>query len=1134
MTSITQTVSTYTSGISQQPDQLKNPGQVSDATNVVPDIAQGLIKRPGSGYIKTLSSTADSTYFHYYRDDVEQYIGKVTRSSGAVKVWTLKDIPGVTHPSGHHTTSLQGEAVKAGDEVFVTSMNSEITSYLTHAGTEDLQFSTINDYTYINNRTKTVEMSDSTAPDRLDHNCAYIELKKTAYARQYAFNLFTRNDAFTPVQTVTHLKHMKAYPVSNASTTKDSFEQDIVAARHTAGTGTVTIPTHNFYKWDGSVWDSTILTGSNAQPARNHSPNIAEQPVHTRHWRNSGDTANYSWNNDGTCPDVSTEIHRADDVGIKIFDKNHHELTGTTANNPYDYTGVTAWESGASYVQGQRVFVTINNKDTPYRAKTAHSNQTTSPQSDATNWELIRRHRPKNLVWRFTVKGNSNPVTGAPSNPSSVDYTCSYEYDVELLHGGEGFQNGDYLTFTHAARGFTQQTMTGDPPTNLNVLYMVIVNKTSLAYVKGDLLPGRPAPTSFDADTVVNAQTILGDMQAECARITNGADEYYNNDSNKQITSTIIGNGLYLTRPIGSLDSDGNSPNSFNIETPDSDLCNVFGEEINDVSRLPTQCAHGYIVKVLNSDIDEDDYYLKFQGDNGRHGPGSWVECPKPKIKDEYKKSTMPLQLIRNANDSTDGYSFTIQQVDYVKRGVGDDVTNESASFVGSTINKVVFWRNRIGFLSGTNIILSQPGDENIVTPNFWAKTALTLSPEDVIDLSASSTYPANLMDGIETPAGLLLFSQNQQFLMTAEAEVLNAETAKIDPISSYNYNIVNPPVSLGTTTGFLDNAGKYTRLFEMINVQRSREPDILEQSITVPKLLPKNIDLLAASRENTFILAAVAGESDIYGYRYFNSGEKRVQSAWFKWKLRKPIAYMAIIDDALYVIYKTDYNLVKFDLKEADDTADLDKGHAIHLDTYKEVAASAFSYSTATGKTTFTLPTGFDSGVDIAVIDDTPNDSNYRNFGRYEVASVTGTTATLNGDWATNNHDLYIGYNYDMEVKFPTIYVTKATGQAIVADVNASLIIHRIKLALGDSGVYETTITRDGKEDYTELIESTYQDLYKAGTSPWLEERIHTLPTYERNTNLTFYLKSSHPSPATLYSMSWEGDYTNKYYKRA
>ena len=42
MASITQTIPSYIHGISEQPDQFKNPGQVTNAVNVVPQVAKGL------------------------------------------------------------------------------------------------------------------------------------------------------------------------------------------------------------------------------------------------------------------------------------------------------------------------------------------------------------------------------------------------------------------------------------------------------------------------------------------------------------------------------------------------------------------------------------------------------------------------------------------------------------------------------------------------------------------------------------------------------------------------------------------------------------------------------------------------------------------------------------------------------------------------------------------------------------------------------------------------------------------------------------------------------------------------------------------------------------------------------------
>ena len=127
----------------------------------------------------------------------------------------------------------------------------------------------------------------------------------------------------------------------------------------------------------------------------------------------------------------------------------------------------------------------------------------------------------------------------------------------------------------------------------------------------------------------------------------------------------------------------------------------------------------------------------------------------------------------------------------------------------------------------------------------------------------------------------------------------------------------------------------------------------------------------------------------------------------------------------------------------------------------------------------------------------------------------------------------LTIGYIYPYEVKFPTFYPTSQQGNTSRADVNSSLILHRLKLHFGKIGLYETTLERVGKSNYTSTYESTIMDAYSASRSPYLEEHIQTVPVYEKNTNVDVVLTSAHPAPATLRSVSWEGDYSPKFYKR-
>ena len=74
MPSITQTIPNYVSGISEQKDELKTPGQLTVAKNVLPDVTQGLMKRPGGMLVKSLSddgtaannSVTTGRWFSYY------------------------------------------------------------------------------------------------------------------------------------------------------------------------------------------------------------------------------------------------------------------------------------------------------------------------------------------------------------------------------------------------------------------------------------------------------------------------------------------------------------------------------------------------------------------------------------------------------------------------------------------------------------------------------------------------------------------------------------------------------------------------------------------------------------------------------------------------------------------------------------------------------------------------------------------------------------------------------------------------------------------------------------------------------------------------------------------------------------
>ena len=981
MPSITQTIPNYVSGISEQPDELKTPGQLTVAKNVLPDVTQGLLKRPGGKLIggDLGAYTTDSKWFHYYRDETEQYIGQIKKSDGELKMWRCSDGQAMTvnYDSGT-TTALK--------------------SYLTHTAEQDIQTLTLNDYTYIANRTKTVSMSSTVEPVRPPE--AFIELKKVAYANQYAVNLFD-NTTTTTVTTATRIEVSREIDSSNS------------CASLGAHTGDTFTPTGN-------------LPGST----------VSSVDYNERCW-NSPD------NEDSFCPNVETRIFSVD---------NNTAGDAADANN------------------------------------TAHTYTVTPNGGNASD--------RKNLYFRITTTGQSVTEGEYADNPL---YICRYTTTNDLLYGGEGWKTGDVFYVWMK-----------------NAKYKITIKSHSESKVQANLGLIRPEPTSFDTKTVVTAESILGAIRTDIIATSNFTD------ANVQ----QIGNGIYITRSSG----------TFNISTPVSELLNVLSSEVKDVADLPKQCKHGYIVKVANSEADEDDYYVKFVGNNDRDGDGVWEECVKPGDNTTYDPATMPIQIVREANGT-----FTVQQVTYDPAQVGDtsvNGTNPRASFVGKTINNLLFFRNRLVMLSDENVIMSRPGDFF----NFWAKSAISYTATDNIDISCSSEYPAIVYDGIQVNSGLVLFTKNQQFMLTTDSDVLSPLTAKINALSSYNFNYKSNPVSLGTTVAFLDNAGQYNRFWEMTAVLREGEPNVIEQSKAISKSFDSDIDMVANSRENQVIFFGKKGTSKLYGFRYHTTSAQRIQQAWFTWEVKGEIQHIAMLDDALFIIAKdgSTYSMQRFSIRGLSDSLSIiddqgttsdtsdDINYRVHLDNSKQVEASAITYSSSTGKSTFSKPSGFDtSSTNLVVIS---YDADGDDSGRYATATINGSNVEISGDWSSEN--VVVGYNYDMEVQFPTIYLQQQSNEQFRSQIHSSLVVHRVKFSLGPSGLYTTTLSRLGKDNYVQTHESPLADIYNPNRVAVNNVLKETVPVYEKNTNLTLTLKSTHPTPATLYSMTWEGDYTNKFYK--
>ena len=207
---------------------------------------------------------------------------------------------------------------------------------------------------------------------------------------------------------------------------------------------------------------------------------------------------------------------------------------------------------------------------------------------------------------------------------------------------------------------------------------------------------------------VIKSQTVkLWNTDGTAATITNGTSQAYLNNGHNHFHVISRQDQIIITNKM---------------MTAAMSSSNTSGSIAGTVSSLATLPAAGSnnnaIYKVSNTAATEDDFYVKSDGT-------TWNETVKPGIPIGLNNTTLPHKLTRSSANT-----FTFSAITYDDRLVGDEVTNPNPGFIGKKINYTFFANNRLGFLAGDNVILSQPAKgENFF--NFFVNSAQVQTDAD-------------------------------------------------------------------------------------------------------------------------------------------------------------------------------------------------------------------------------------------------------------------------------------------------------------------------------------------------------------------------------------------------------------------
>ena len=665
-----------------------------------------------------------------------------------------------------------------------------------------------------------------------------------------------------------------------------------------------------------------------------------------------------------------------------------------------------------------------------------------------------------------------------------------------------------------------EQTVTSTPATAINYLsgltdpstqisattiadYTFIVNKTKVvAKDTSNLTPARPEEamfyckqgdykTDFTIKVIYNGTTYTSTKQTlDSSNAANQADVRTNkimSDLESGLTlpagftKEMLDNVLYIKRDDGA---------AFDVEATDSrgdTFLLAFKGQTSDFKKLPPKGKEGFLVEVVgDNNKNQDNYYVQFQDPDG-NGQLVWKEVAAPSIEKQFDVTTMPHQLIRNANGT-----FTFQPASWSERKAGDDDTNPFPSFVGYKLNDLFFHRNRLGFLSEENVIMSEVGSFF----NFFQNTVLTLVDSAPIDVSVSNNQVSILKHAVPFSEQLLLFSDLTQFKMSAD-DLLAPDTVSIDVTTQFEASLRSKPVGAGKYVFFSTKRGSFSGVREYFVDVNAETNDAADVTAHVPDYISGEIiKLSASSNEDMLACLTSTNKTTIYVYKYYWSGQEKLQSSWSSWVFGGEVLNLDFNKSEIYMIIKRGSTvcLEKIDLSVDTSVTVMDNSHPVLLDRRVKLN---------TGGTT-TLPYTDSNAIYV------------RQDGQTIPASDLASTLAA-------GKVVYAGIPYTFKYKF---------SEQVIKNNDSPVTIGRLQLrnwniVFNDSGFFKAKVTPLRRT--TNITTFTGRNLGSVNNvigTVSIDSGTFSFPVLSNSTAVDIELENDSFLPSTFQSAEWEGFY--------
>ena len=648
-------------------------------------------------------------------------------------------------------------------------------------------------------------------------------------------------------------------------------------------------------------------------------------------------------------------------------------------------------------------------------------------------------------------------------------------------------------------------------------------------------IDGVTVTDNTDGDSTLSTDTIAADLKTGLDAGLTGF--------------TIVRNGpvLYVRK---------NDNSNFSIDGTDTQgdtKMTIVKDSIQRFSDLPVVAPHGYVVEVKGDEgTNFDNYYVKFVGNNtttdGVLEEGQWEETVEAGITFKFNYDTMPHVLVRQADGNfrfarVDGDTYTLSGTDYTlpkwgERTVGDLDSAPNPSFIGNKINNVFFFRNRLGFLAGDNVILSRVSEFF----NFFPETVLSVLDNEPIDVAASHTKVAILRSAVTMGEKLILFSDQSQFVLTSSADNLTPQTANVIVVTEFESSAAAQPVGSGSSIYFLTQKGSFAGIREYILAGESQIKDAANVTIHVPRLIPSNIFKMAvSSNQDILILLGTDNSNKLFVYRWlYGADGNKALSSWFTFTINsnRSILNVDFIGTDLFAVIEEANKVTLEKIPFETDFKETNASFEYHLDHKVTEATTgvSVSYSSGTGLSTFTVPYRLRANMNVigrylgngetSTFVDAQGNTKTLISGQVLTTSnaTNGSTSTITATGDFRNSKFIIGEPYEMHYRFSKQRLTEQ-GAGSPEYVGGRLQLHHFYIKYEDAGFFKVEVTPENRD--TSIHKFTGRLLGAASASIGqinLDTGTFKVPIMSKSDRVDIDIKNNTFLPTRLASAEYEG----------